>query len=589
MTNASRAVRSVLAGLIAAAVAACSTISEAPVEPSQELAEPAQLYAGGPILTMEGEVPTYVEALVVQDGKIAFVGTLNEATVRFPKHTAEDLGGKTLLPGFIDGHGHLYITGLFSLMANLYPAPDGPGESHDALIRSLQAWSDTDDGKLVAEKFGWIVGVGYDDSRLVEGKHPTAEELDRVSTELPVMVVHQSTHLASINSKAIEVLGFTSETPDPDGGVIRRNPDGSPSGVLEESAFLQAAGRAFAKTDAAMQAAAVSEGQQQYARWGYTTAQDGRSSPAENAAFVAAASDGKLFLDVVAYPDMQFGISVMENGYYNPAAIYRDHYRIGGVKLSLDGSPQGKTAWLTEPYFRPPHGQDPDYVGYPAMPAEQAKALVGKAFENDWQILVHANGDAAIDLLIEAVAEAGVAHSRPDHRTVLIHGQTLRKDQIGGLAGNDILPSLFPMHTFYWGDWHRDSVLGTERAQYISPTRDVLNAGLTLTSHHDAPVTYPNSMRVLDATVNRTTRTNDVLGPDQRLTPYEGLKALTIWAARQYFEEDRKGTLTEGKLADLVILDQNPLTVDPEFIDSIRVVATYKEGHLVWAASKPSR
>jgi predicted amidohydrolase YtcJ len=568
---------------------ACANSPKASTSGTLAIPEPATIYVGGTILTMVGDTPEYAEALVVHGGEIAFVGTREDAIAGYANHTLEDLGGQTLLPGFLDGHGHLYNSGFLSLMANLYPPPDGPGQDHDALVASLKSWAETEDGSLVVGKYGWIIGNGYDDSQLAEKDHPTAEVLDRVSTELPVLVIHQSGHLASINNKAIELLGFSSTTPDPAGGAFRRNADGSPNGVLEETAFFSVAFQVLNKTDAPMRAASLARAQEQYAKWGYTTAQDGRSSPNETGALARAAQTGALYLDVVAYPDIQFGIAAMESEYYDPDPVYRGHYRIGGAKLSLDGSPQGKTAWLSKPYFLPPHGQGADYAGYGAMPDEQANALVATAFANNWQLLIHANGDAAIDQMIEALGRARAAHNRADHRTVLIHGQALRKNQIAGLVRNGIFPSLFPMHTYYWGDWHRDSVLGNERAQYISPTRDVLQAGLTLTSHHDAPVTFPNSMRVLDATVNRTTRSGDVLGADQRLTPYEGLKTLTAWAAAQYFEEDRKGTLEPRKLADLVILDHNPLTIDPARIHTIRVIKTIKEGQTVWSSSVAER
>lgn len=587
MRSFSNRVWACLAVIPALVLTACTTGSVAPVASASDAGEPALIYVGGTILTMEGDTPEYAQALVVQGGEIAFVGERKAALSRYSSSTVEDLNGHTLVPGFLDGHGHISISGFLSLMANLYPPPDGPGQDHDALVASLKSWTESEDGKLVVGQYGWIIGNGYDDSQLAEQDHPTAEVLDRVSTELPVMVIHQSGHLASINNKAIELLGYSSATPDPDGGVFRRKADGSPNGVLEESAFVGVVFNVISKTDAAMQATSLAKAQEQYAKWGYTTAQDGRTFPSDSAALERAAQSGALYLDVVSYPDIQSGIAAMESEYYKPEPIYNGRYRIGGAKLSLDGSPQGKTAWLSKPYFLPPHGQGPDYSGYAAMPDEQANALVAKAFAKGWQLLVHANGDAAIDQMLSAVAAARAMHPRPDHRTVLIHGQTLRKDQIAGLASNGILPSLFPMHTYYWGDWHCDSVLGNDRAQYISPTRDVLEAGLTLTSHHDAPVTFPNSMRVLDATVNRTTRTGKVLGANQRLTPYEGLKALTIWAAAQFYEEDRKGTLTPGKLADLVILDQNPLTVEPSKIHTIRVVKTIKEGEPVWSAPAP--
>ena len=217
------------------------------------------------------------------------------------------------------------------------------------------------------------------------------------------------------------------------------------------------------------------------------------------------------------------------------------------------------------------------------MSDEVAIKHINTAFKNKWQIIAHTNGDAAIDQYIKAIKVAKKSYGYDDHRSVMIHGQTLRKDQIPDLVDLGILPSLFPMHTFYWGDWHVESVLGHPRADYISPSRDVVEAGLTVTSHHDAPVTFPNSMRVLDATVNRITRSGKVLGPDQRLTPYEGLKTLTQWAAIQYFEETSKGTLAEGKLADFVILSNNPLKVEPLTIKDIKIVQSIKEGHVVYS------
>jgi len=544
----------------------------------------ATIYSGGEIVTMEGDQPEYVEALVVRDGVIAYLGSRPGAQNRFPEAETFDLEGHTLLPGFVDGHGHIFQSGFLSLMANLYPDPDGPGVSFDSVVKSLQEWSSSADGSLVIGKLGWIIGNGYDDSRLAETEHPTAQVLDQVSTDRPVMIIHQSGHLASVNSKALELLGVTKETPDPPGGAIRRNPDGTPNGVLEEAAFFRAAFSAFGRPDAELNEASIARGQQQYAHWGYTTAQDGRSSNDNVAALNGAAEAGHLYIDIVAYPDIEFARTSVETGLAHGRANYAGHFRIGGAKLSLDGSPQGKTAWLTQPYLVPPQGKPADYAGYPAMSNERAAELVELAFRNRWQLLVHANGDAAIDQLIWAVGRALETNSYPDHRTVLIHGQTLRLNQIPWLKAYGILPSLFPMHTFYWGDWHKSSVLGNPRADFISPTRAVLDAGLTLTSHHDAPVTFPNSMRVLDATVNRVTRSGEILGPDQRLTPYEGLKALTIWAALQHFEENHKGSLKTGKLADLVVLDANPMNIDPRQIHSIQVLRTIKAGHTVWEA-----
>ncbi|MGB0906065.1 MAG: amidohydrolase [Maricaulaceae bacterium] len=552
--------------------------------PASNHTDPAQtIYFGGDIVTMRGAVPEYVEAVVEQDGRIIFVGAEAEAFRLYDKTAAlSDLKGDTLLPGFIDGHGHVYMTGFMSLFANILPPPDGPASDFDSLIETTQAWVDTDNGQYIIEKFGWIIGNGYDDSQLAEKDHPAAYILDRISTEYPVLVIHQSGHLASVNSKALEIIGYTKETENPAGGIIRRDDDGTPTGVLEETAFFNAIMPILMVNDPELMAKAIQKGQEEYAKNGYTTAQDGRTTPDASLAFATAARKDRLFIDVVSYPDIIWNSKAVTPEFYSDERRYNNHYRVGGVKLTLDGSPQGKTAWLSHPYHVPPTGQANDYVGYPIMSAEDATKHVTTAFENRWQILCHANGDAAIDQYITALKAAQNIHDYDDHRTVLIHGQTLRKDQIPELVVLGVHPSLFPMHTFYWGDWHAESVLGQERANYISPTRDVIDAGLTITSHHDAPVTFPNSMRVLDATVNRVTRSGKVLGPNQRLTPYEGLKTLTEWAAIQYYEEDRKGTLTEGKLADFVILSANPLKVDSRDIKDIKIITTLKEGDIVY-------
>ncbi|ETN94182.1 amidohydrolase [Zhouia amylolytica] len=549
----------------------------------KETAHLDSIYFNGDIITMEGDQPGYVEAIGIKDGRIARVGTQEELMSMVGDSTIQkDLNGKTLLPAFLDGHGHFYSVGFASIVANILPPPDGPGHNYESIVDALNQWKESEDGKYFIDKFGWIIGNGYDDSQLEEKDHPKSIDLDKVSTDIPIIILHQSGHLGVINSKAKEILGITKDTPNPNGGSLRRDANGNPNGVLEENAMYNVLVPILGKADEDFDSKCIKKGQEEYAKKGYLTAQDGRSSTAQMAAFIKGAENGLFYIDVVSYPDITLGPENVTEDYYSTDHQYKNNYRIGGVKLTLDGSPQGKTAWLTQHYHVPPQGQDKDYKGYPVMPDSMAIKYVKEAFQNKWQLLCHTNGDAAIDQYIMAVKAAEEAYGYDDHRTVMIHGQTLRKDQIPQLVDLEIMPSLFPMHTFYWGDWHVESVLGHPRADYISPCRDVIDAGLKITSHHDAPVTFPNSLRVLDATVNRVTRSGAVLGPEQRISPYEGLKTLTEWAAYQYFEEDRKGTITEGKLADLVILDKNPLKIDPLNIKDIEIIESIKEGKTVY-------
>ena len=249
----------------------------------------------------------------------------------------------------------------------------------------------------------------------------------------------------------------------------------------------------------------------------------------------------------------------------------------------LDGSPQGKTAWLTKPYLHPPHGQNETYVGYATLKDEQVQAYIEQAFESNTPLLAHANGDAAADQLINAITLANQKFGKEDRRSVMIHAQTVRDDQIDAMLEQGITPSYFSAHTFYWGDWHRDSVFGAERASRISPLRTSADKGLRYTTHNDTPIVPPDMMRLMWASVNRVTRSGKVLGEAQRATQMEALRSITIDAAHQYFEEESKGSISVGKIADFVILDNNPLNVKPMNIKDIQILKTIKNGEVIYS------
>ncbi|WP_038346396.1 amidohydrolase [Acinetobacter sp. A47] len=555
-------------------------MSSIPVSSSEKL------FYGGPILTMSGNTPEYAEALLVKDGKIRFVGSRQQAQ-RLADKTVQsiDLKNKILLPGFIDAHSHVNMVGFHQMVANLYPEPDGQVSDINSLVNVLKQWI-AQNPAVIKSMGGWILGNGYDDAQLNEKRHPTAADLDRVSTGQPVMILHQSGHLASVNHKALELLKIDQNTPNPAGGVIRREDHSNiPNGVLEESALFSAIGSIFKDVPPAVMLQIAQKGIDAYVKNGFTTVQEGRADQGTTEMWHALAKQNRLPIDVVSYPDITTSKDYMLK--QGSSHHYDQHFRIGGVKISLDGSPQGKTAWLTQPYVVPPEGKDKSYKGYAAISNDQqVKDYINLAFKQGWQVLAHANGDAAIDQFIAAVKDATEKQGKADRRSVLIHSQTIRDDQLDQLKALDIIPSFFSLHTFYWGDWHRQQTLGENRAAHISPTATALKKHLIFTEHHDAPVVPPSSMMMLDATVNRVTRSNYVLGANERVSPYLALKSMTDWAAYQYFEEQHKGTLASGKLADLVILDQNPLTIPDREIKNIKVMATYKEGQLIYQASK---
>jgi len=532
------------------------------------------IITGGPIVTMEGDQPTTVEAVVVDEGKITFVGSRADALKQKAAGTVvKDLAGKTLMPGFIDGHAHAQQFGTQAVGANLLAPPDGTVNTIDDLVDRLKTFAAGPDVGLT----GWIFGVGYDDALL--GRHPTREDLDKVSTTVPVMATHISGHFAAVNTLGLKMIGYDASTPNPEGGVIRREADGkTPNGVLEELAAMPYMVKFLAPSTQEGRDSFLKRGLEMAKSYGYTTANEGRMFGPMHDQMAEVAARGLVDIDFIGWMDYS-GRTALDTGF---SPTYSNHYRLGGLKITLDGSPQGRTAWRTVPYLIPPDGQEAGYKGYPAIPdTGQVEAYIDEAFAKGWPVKIHANGDAAIDQLFEALKPVVAKHGVKPGQVILIHGQFIRPDQVQALKSLGIFPSMFPMHTFYWGDWYKQ-IVGPEQAERISPMRSILNTGLHATSHTDAPVALPNLMQVVWATVNRTSRSGTVIGPDERVTPYEAMKMITLWGAEQYGEQATKGSIKEGKLADLVVLSDNPLTVDPATINQIQVLETIKEGKTVW-------
>jgi len=556
----------------ALALAACS---KPPSDASTSTNTDADLIiSGGPIVTMEGDQPVTVEAIVVDDGLITFVGSKADALKRKGDGTVvKDLAGKTLMPGFIDGHAHAQQFGTQAVGANLLAPPDGTVNTIDDVVERLKAFGAGPDAAMT----GWIFGVGYDDALL--GRHPTREDLDKVSTTVPVMATHISGHFAAVNSLGLKLIGYDASTPDPEGGVIRREADGkTPNGVLEELAAMPHMVKFLAPTTPAGRDDFLKRGLELAKSFGYTTTNEGRMFGAMHDQMADAARRGLLDIDFIGWMDYT-GRTALYTGY---SAAYTNRYRLGGLKITLDGSPQGRTAWRTVPYLLPPDGQKAGYKGYPAIPdTKQVEAYLDEAYTKGWPVKVHANGDAAIEQLFEALKPVLAKHGVKPGQVTLIHGQFIRPDQVKELKALGIFPSMFPMHTFYWGDWY-GQIVGPEQAARISPMRSILQTGLHATSHTDAPVALPNLMQVAWATVNRTSRSGQVIGPDERVTPYEAMKMITIWGAEQFGEQASKGSIKAGKLADFVILSDNPVTIDPQQINKIQVLETIKEGKSVW-------
>jgi predicted amidohydrolase YtcJ len=534
-----------------------------------------RIYRGGTILTMN-DAQLQVEALAVRGQRILAVGAWDQLQGLVGEGTdVIDLQGRTLMPGFIDAHGHLMGWILYWGTPNLAPPPAGPIRTIPEIRAALENYITTQ--KI--PKGTLVLASGYDDSLLAEKRHPTREELDEVSTDHPICIVHTSAHLAVFNSELLARVGYVSAGSAPPGGRIRVDENGRPTGVVEEQA-VEAFHELLPAPDVDALVSTLIEVQQRYASLGITSVEDGISNLDSIHLLQHAASQGALFLDVLAFPKWTEAAKIDEIPNL-PRTAYVGHFKVGGVKITQDGSPQGKTAFLREPYLNPPEGMD-IYCGEPILSQDELDAEVDRAFAKGWQLHIHCNGDAAAEMMLVAIARAQQHFPPADRRPVMVHAQTVREDQLERMKTLGILPTYFVAHTFYWGDWHRDETLGPRRAPRISPLRSTTNHEMIYTIHNDSPVVPPDILPLVWSAVARITRSGEVLGPAQCATPLEALKAVTAWAAYQNFEENDKGTLEPGKLADLVVLSDNPLTVATDALRELQVYETIKGGTTVY-------
>jgi predicted amidohydrolase YtcJ len=525
-----------------------------------------QVWYGGRVLTLDGD-GTIASAVAMERDRIVAVG--DEADVQLWLDRAErtvDLEGRTVVPGFIEAHGHFPGAGLGAVAADLNSPPIG--QVHDveeavaALTKAAEAQPDSE----------WVIGFGYDDTMLKEKRHLTRDDLDRVSTSRPVLASHISAHMVVANSVALERYGITADTPDPEGGEIRKDPDtGEPTGLLLETAsrpmMLEAI--RFAPLD---QLAVVRKAVTTYAAQGFTTVQNGLADREQLGGLGLASKVGLIPLRIVAWPADELALEVIDaGGTLHELETPRMH--VTAVKFVGDGSIQGYTGYLREPYHD--LGEHPDgYRGYPNIDAATLTKQVTKVHCAGYPVAVHGNGDAAIDQFLDAWENALGACPRTDARPIVVHAQMAQEDQLDRMLELGVTPTFFSAHVYYWGDRHRDVFLGPERAARISPAASAIERGLRFTTHLDTPVVPIDSRIQLWAPVARETSGGDVLGPEQRLTREQSLRAMTIDAAWQSHLEHELGSIEVGKLADFVVLSDNPLeeSVDLRSIEIERTV-----------------
>lgn len=524
-----------------------------------------KLYYGGNIYSMRS-LNEKLEAVLTDNGVIKAFGDYDKVTALADRNAERiNIEGRTMLPAFIDAHSHLSM-----LAQNLSKADLTQAKSFDDIIRILKKFK-ADNGLDHGE---YIVGFGYDENRLSEERHPDKTVLDKVSIENPIFITNVSMHMGCGNSKALESAGITTETDMPK-ELVGRFPNGEPNGFLAETGmsavFIQ-----IMNIPLDLEKLYI-EAQDEYLRNGICTIQDGAVSAQQFGQLKRLSQDGIFKVDIVAYlmqTDNAHDVLIKNKGLLNK---YERHLKIGGYKLVLDGSPQGKTAWLSKPYT---DGSS----GTVWMKDDDVYYFAKEALDDGVQLLAHCNGDLASQQFLDNYEKAFKSSNDPEKsklRPVMIHCQTVRMDQLERFHSLNMMLSIFVDHVYYWGDIHLKN-LGAERAENISPAVWAEQFDLLFTFHQDTPIISPNMLRTVQTAAERATRSGYILGEKQRISVYDALKAVTINAAYQYGEEKNKGSIDIGKDADFVLLDEDPFEVQIKDISKIKVTETIFKDNILF-------
>ena len=516
------------------------------------------LYFGGPIVTLEE--PRYAQALVERGGRIAYVGNREEAErLAGPGARRVDLEGRALLPAFVDPHSHLLACAYARLQVPLGECASWE-EIADRLSRHVQ-----ERGIQPGE---WVKGTGYDQNALAEGAAPDRFCLDRACPHNPVVIQHASGHAGVFNTLALERLGALNE----DCG-LERDGQGELTGRGEENPFLDLLGRI--PMDGLEDVLRAFQGaQEEYASHGITTAQEGLLQPVMAPVYQEILRRGLLYLDVNAYvPPADY--DRLRGQLAQGVSASPGTFQVAGMKIFLDGSPQGGTAWVREPYAG-------GGCGTSTMTDGQVLSAFRQALDWDAQLLAHCNGDRAAEQYLTLLAQAEREVGKKLCRPVMIHAQLLGLDQLEWVKALGVIPSFFVAHVYHWGEIHVKN-FGLDRAGRISPAGSALSWCIPFTFHQDSPVIPPDMLETIWCACVRRTKAGRVLGAEERIPVEAALRAVTQNAALQYGLEKELGTLRPGKRADFVLLSGDPLRTPPEELKKLQVERTIRCGRTIWS------
>ena len=524
---------------------------------------PDLILYNGNVITVETAMPR-AEAIAVSRDRIVAVGSNTEVRA-FAGATTRliDLAGRTVVPGFIDAHSH----------------PASAGRAHlrqvDADLRSIAAIQAAIRERAAKTPPGeWVLAFKYDDTKTSEGRFLTREDLDAATKEHPVYVEHRGGHSAYVNSLAFEKAGVTEQTEDPAGGKFVRDPStGRLTGRVLETA-LGAFGKVIPDT---YTRADFREGvkliSQMYAKSGVTSVHDAYGDPDDLRSYQDARDAGELLTRVYCLIGANALDRFIATGVRT--GLGDEWVRVGAVKTTADGSISERTARLSQPYV----GR-PDDFGILVRNYDQLYAIAKKAHDAGWQIGIHANGDVAIDLVLKIYERLLAEAPRRDPRFRIEHCTVINDDLVRRIAKLGVIPNPFSTYVYFHGEKMRE--YGAERLNSMFAVRSFLDAGVKVTQTSDYPPGPFEPMMALQSSVTRTDMRGNVWGPKQRITVEEAIRVGTLHGAYASFEEHLKGSITPGKLADLVVLGRDPLREDPSTLITIPIERTMVGGRWVY-------
>ncbi|WP_103107504.1 amidohydrolase [Brevibacillus reuszeri] len=524
------------------------------------------VFVNGQVITVD-EKNRIAEAVAVKESRIVAVGTNQEIDSWIGKQTQKiDLHGNSLLPGFIDSHLHLTSYGTVKLGVDC-KAPHIKTLQH--LFAELKALAEH------TPKGEWLRASGFNETKIEEQRYPSRWELDAISTEHPIQITRTCSHISVVNSNALELGTITEETPDPDGGRIDRDEEGIPTGLLIETAHSRLMQLAVYTEDEIRQAMVMASAD--FIAAGITSIHDAGGFGPENLRMLQQAVNAddikvRVYAMIGALNRSEdFVEKMVQAGVIT--GLGDERFRIGPAKIFTDGSSSGPTIATREPY-----ASDPDNYGILYFTQEKINEILGEAHKKGFQITAHAQGDRAIEMVLNCIEESLEKYPRNDHRHRIEHAGITTPDLLERMKKLKVVPIPNPPFFYEFGDGYVKNY--GERVNHMYPVRDFIDNGIIAAGSSDCPVTHYNPLLGIHVAVNRMSGSGQAVGANQRITVMEAIKLYTWNGAYASFEENIKGSIEVGKLADLVVLSERILETAKDRIKEIQVDMTVIGGKL---------